>query len=179
MLTVLKRDFLPDEIGADMWEWRAITAGIPVDIFVAIAESLDQRGVIGRFSTFLEHTKPVGGEERVSSFNGLFHWAVPAGREIEAGREIGRFAILTHCYWRTPARAEQRQHHGCRTRAEGCGWAGRHDAHIIETARLHVHECLLGGRAEINLPEILTRRVSRVGESRDWHDRSTSPFVVI
>jgi len=28
------------------------------------------------------------------------HWAVPPGREIEAGEEIGRFAILTHCYWR-------------------------------------------------------------------------------
>jgi hypothetical protein len=25
---------------------------------------------------------------------------VPKGKEIEAGREIGRFAILTHCYWR-------------------------------------------------------------------------------
>jgi len=25
---------------------------------------------------------------------------VPPGREIEAGREIGRFDILTHCYWR-------------------------------------------------------------------------------
>jgi hypothetical protein len=56
--------------------------------------------VIGRFSTFLEHSKPVAGNESLSSFNGLFHWAVPAGREIEAGREIGRFAILTHAYWR-------------------------------------------------------------------------------
>ena len=60
-----------------------------------------QRGVIGRFSTFLEHTKPVGdASERLSSFNGLFHWAVPKGKEIEAGREIGRYRILTHCYWR-------------------------------------------------------------------------------
>jgi hypothetical protein len=25
---------------------------------------------------------------------------VPKGREIEAGREVGRFHILTHCYWR-------------------------------------------------------------------------------
>jgi hypothetical protein len=56
--------------------------------------------VIGRFSTFLEHSKPVAGEERLASFNGLFHWAVPRGWEIEAGCEIGRFAILTHCYWR-------------------------------------------------------------------------------
>ena len=37
---------------------------------------------------------------RVTRFNGLFHWAVPAGREIEAGSEVGRHLILTHCYWR-------------------------------------------------------------------------------
>jgi hypothetical protein len=36
----------------------------------------------------------------VTRFNALFHWAVPPGREIEAGRQIGRFHILTHCYWR-------------------------------------------------------------------------------
>lgn len=100
VLVVLKRDFAPDEIGLGMWERRARAAGIDPEVFFEIAEDLDRRGVIGRFSTFLEHTKPVAGEERLSSFNGLFHWAVPAGREIEAGREIGRFAILTHCYWR-------------------------------------------------------------------------------
>jgi hypothetical protein len=38
--------------------------------------------------------------ERVTRFNALFHWAVPPGREMEAGREVGRFDILTHCYWR-------------------------------------------------------------------------------
>lgn len=100
VLTILKRDFAPEEIGHDMWIRRARGAGIEPDVFLDIAEQLDRRGVIGRFSTFLEHTKPVAGEERVSSFNGLFHWAVPAGREIEAGCQIGRFAILTHCYWR-------------------------------------------------------------------------------
>jgi DNA-binding Lrp family transcriptional regulator len=100
VLVALKRDFTPDEIGDDMWENRARAAGIDIASFFEVAEDLDQRGVLGRFSTFLEHTKPVAGEERLSSFNGLFHWAVPAGREIEAGREIGRFAILTHAYWR-------------------------------------------------------------------------------
>jgi DNA-binding Lrp family transcriptional regulator len=100
VLVALKHDFAPDEIGEGMWERRARTAGIDEETFFTIAEDLDRRGVIGRFSTFLEHSKPVAGEERLSSFNGLFHWAVPPGREIEAGREIGRFAILTHCYWR-------------------------------------------------------------------------------
>jgi hypothetical protein len=100
VLVVLKRDFAPDEIGEGMWLRRALGAGIDPTVFFEIAEDLDRRGVIGRFSTFLEHSKPVAGEERVSSFNGLFHWAVPPGREIEAGCQIGRFAILTHCYWR-------------------------------------------------------------------------------
>jgi len=100
VLTILKGDFAAEEIGPQMWERRAKRAGVDPAVFFEVAESLDRRGVIGRFSTFLEHTKKIGGEERVSSFNGLFHWAVPAGREIEAGCQIGRFAILTHCYWR-------------------------------------------------------------------------------
>jgi DNA-binding Lrp family transcriptional regulator len=100
VLMALKRDLDPDEVGPGLWTRRALAAGIDPGTFLAIAEDLDRRGVIGRFSTFLEHSKPVAGEERLASFNGLFHWAVPRGREIEAGCEIGRFAILTHCYWR-------------------------------------------------------------------------------
>ena len=56
--------------------------------------------MIGRFSTFLEHVKPLSSGERVTKFNALFHWAVPAGKEIDAGREVGRFHIMTHAYWR-------------------------------------------------------------------------------
>jgi hypothetical protein len=37
---------------------------------------------------------------RVTRFNALFHWTVPSSREIEAGGEVGRHHILTHCYWR-------------------------------------------------------------------------------
>jgi DNA-binding Lrp family transcriptional regulator len=93
VLVALKRDFKAEEIGLDLWRPRAAEAGLSLDEFFQVAVSLDQRGVIGRFSTFLEH-------KRVQSFNGLFHWAVPKGNEIEAGREIGRYTILTHCYWR-------------------------------------------------------------------------------
>ena len=50
----------------------------------------NRRKVIGRFSTFLEHVKPLKTGERVTKYNALFHWAVPPGREIEAGREVGR-----------------------------------------------------------------------------------------
>jgi DNA-binding Lrp family transcriptional regulator len=101
VLVALKRDLAIDEITDDVWARRASDAGVPLDEFIEVAKSLDARGVIGRFSTFLEHTKPVGdASERLSSFNGLFHWALPKGKEIEGGREIGRFRILTHAYWR-------------------------------------------------------------------------------
>ena len=36
----------------------------------------------------------------MTRFNALFHWAVPPGREIETGREVGRHYIMTHAYWR-------------------------------------------------------------------------------
>ncbi|MCU1227775.1 MAG: Lrp/AsnC family transcriptional regulator [Acidobacteria bacterium] len=100
VLTALKRELDVEEIGPDLWRGRAEEAGVPLDEFFEVAESLNKRGVIGRFSTFLEHVKPHAGGERVTRFNALFHWAVPHGREIEAGREVGRFHILTHCYWR-------------------------------------------------------------------------------
>jgi hypothetical protein len=100
VLTALKRELEPEEIVRDLWRARANEAGIPLDQFFEVAESLNKRGVIGRFSTFLEHVKPLTTGERVTRFNALFHWAVPPGCELEAGREVGRFHILTHCYWR-------------------------------------------------------------------------------
>ena len=100
VLTALKRELTPDEVRRDLWERRAEAAGIPLETFYETAESLNKRGVIGRFSTFLEHVKPLESGERVTRFNALFHWAVPPGRELEAGRQVGRFHILTHCYWR-------------------------------------------------------------------------------
>ncbi|HEX6083397.1 MAG TPA: Lrp/AsnC family transcriptional regulator [Thermoanaerobaculia bacterium] len=100
VLTAVKRELTADEVTRDLWERRAAEAGVPLEQFYEIAESLNARGVIGRFSTFLEHVKPLQTGERVTRFNALFHWAVPPGRELEAGREAGRFHILTHCYWR-------------------------------------------------------------------------------
>jgi hypothetical protein len=100
VLMALKRELAPEEITENLWEPRAREADLPLPVFCEIAESLDERKVIGRFSTFLEHVKPTATGERVTRFNALFHWAVPKGREIEAGREIGRHDILTHCYWR-------------------------------------------------------------------------------
>jgi DNA-binding Lrp family transcriptional regulator len=100
VLAALKREFRVDEIRPDPWRARAAEAGVPLETFLDIARSLNQRQVIGRFSTFLEHVKPLATGERVTRCNALFHWAVPPGREMEAGREIGRHHILTHAYWR-------------------------------------------------------------------------------
>jgi DNA-binding Lrp family transcriptional regulator len=101
VLTPLKREFQSDEIlPTNLWAARAAEAGLSFDEFCRVARSLDRRGLIGRFSTFLEHVKPLASGERVTRFNGLFHWAVPPGREIEAGMQVARHEIMTHCYWR-------------------------------------------------------------------------------
>lgn len=71
-----------------------------LDDFCALAEDLNRRKVIGRFSTFLEHVKRLASGERITKFNALFHWAVPPGRELEAGGEVGSHHIMTHAYWR-------------------------------------------------------------------------------
>jgi hypothetical protein len=100
VLTALKREFAPDELVRDLWQARADAAGVTLDEFVRVATSLNERRVIGRFSTFLEHVKATANDERVTRYNALFHWAVPPGREVDAGREVGRHYTITHAYWR-------------------------------------------------------------------------------
>ncbi len=100
VLLALKREFAADEIGRNPWRARADEAGVALETFFEIAEALSRRKIIGRFSTFLEHVKPSTAGVRVTRFNALFHWAVQPGREFEAGSEVGRHDILTHCYWR-------------------------------------------------------------------------------
>jgi hypothetical protein len=100
VLCELKREFSPDEIQENLWQPRAHASGVSLEEFITIATSLNQRKVIGRFSTFLEHVKTLKTGEQVTKYNALFHWAVPQGREIDAGREVGRFHIMTHAYWR-------------------------------------------------------------------------------
>lgn len=99
-LEAMKREFEPGELTRDLWSQRAREAGLSLAEFCALGEDFNRRKIIGRFSTFLEHVKPQTDGERVTRFNALFHWAVPAGREIEAGREVGRHHIMTHAYWR-------------------------------------------------------------------------------
>jgi DNA-binding Lrp family transcriptional regulator len=100
VLLALKREFGLEEIQPHPWLSRAREADLPLEVFFEVAEALNEKKIIGRFSTFLEHVKPSATGVRVTRFNGLFHWAVPTGREKEAGSEVGRHEILTHCYWR-------------------------------------------------------------------------------
>ena len=100
VLLSLKEELEPEEVIRNCWDKRAEIAGVSLDRFCKVAEVLDQKKVIGRFSTFLEHVKPSDAGKRVTRFNGLFHWAVPKGREQEAGGEVGRHHCMTHAYWR-------------------------------------------------------------------------------
>jgi DNA-binding Lrp family transcriptional regulator len=100
VLAALKREFAPDEIVRDIWRARAEQAGVSLEEFARVARGLSERRVIGRFSTFLEHVKATANDERVTRYNALFHWAVSPGREIDAGREVGRHFVITHAYWR-------------------------------------------------------------------------------
>ncbi len=100
VLDALKREFAAHELLRGLWRARAAEADVELDEFYRVAETLQARGVIGRFSTFLEHVKPTAGNQRVTRYNALFHWRVPRGRELEAGGEVGRHYIMTHAYWR-------------------------------------------------------------------------------
>ena len=100
VLLALKEELSLDEISENPWLGRADIANVSYERFCEVASELNRKKVIGRFSTFLEHVKPSQSGERVTRFNGLFHWAVPKGMEQRAGAEIGRHFILTHCYWR-------------------------------------------------------------------------------
>jgi hypothetical protein len=100
VLVALKREFAPEELVRDLWAARAREAGVDLQAFFDVARDLQQLGVIGRFSTFLEHVKATAGNERVTRYNALFHWAVAPGLEVRAGCEVGRHYVITHAYWR-------------------------------------------------------------------------------
>ena len=100
VLMVLKESLQPHELVREPWVERANSIGLSHEEFCAIAKDLDNRRVIGRFATFLNHT---GGSNKHSGTGaaGLFHWAVPQGMEERAGAECGRHICMTHCYWRS------------------------------------------------------------------------------
>ncbi|MEX0657651.1 MAG: hypothetical protein WD080_00810 [Egibacteraceae bacterium] len=100
VVVALKREFAPEELRPDPWVPRAAEAGETIEDFCAIAESLNERRIVGRFSTFLEHVKRHADGTRVTRYNALFHWRVPQGMEVRAGQEVGRHHCMTHAYWR-------------------------------------------------------------------------------
>jgi DNA-binding Lrp family transcriptional regulator len=172
ILTALKREFAPLEIQPSPWLKRAQEAGVSLDEFFAVAEDLTKRKIIGRFSTFLEHVKPSLGGVRVTRFNALFHWAVPLGREMEAGGEVGRHEILTHCYWRE-AGAEFR-HVNIMAVAHGTDKAvllehkAAIDRHLAERGiPVSYTNVFWGGRSEIKpseiSPQIYLRWLKEIG----------------
>lgn len=101
VLLALKESLSPEEITENPWNARAAALGMSVERFCAVAERLNEKRVIGRFATFLEHVRARSADGPVTQFNGLFHWAVPPGMEERAGAECGRHLCMTHCYWRT------------------------------------------------------------------------------
>lgn len=100
VLLAMKAELAADEIIENCWDKRAEEAGVSLEKFFEIAELLNKKKVIGRFSTFLEHVKKSSGGQQVTRYNGLFHWAVPKGMEMQAGAEVGRHHCMTHAYWR-------------------------------------------------------------------------------
>ncbi|HEV2179243.1 MAG TPA: hypothetical protein VGR59_02935 [Gemmatimonadaceae bacterium] len=159
VLERLKRELAVDEIVDDPWRARAAEAGVPLDEFLRVARALDERGVIGRFSTFLEHVKPSAAGTRVTRYNALFHWRVPPGRELEAGCEVGRHHILTHAYWREggPAFANvniMAVAHGT-DKAAVLAHKDAIDAHLAEASiDVSYTNVFWGGRSEIKPSEI-------------------------
>ena len=152
VLTALKREFAPEEIHEAPWVARAEEAGVSFEEFFAVAEDLTKRKIIGRFSTFLEHVKPSAGGVRVTRFNALFHWAVPAGARNGSGRR-SRAARDSDPLLLARGRAgiSQRQHHGGRARdrqsAPPRAQGGDRSASCGMRDAGFLHECFLG-RAE-------------------------------
>lgn len=100
VLLALKESLQTHEIVRSPWIERAQKLGISHERFCTIARLLDERGVIGRFATFLDHTRH-NNQQSGTGAAGLFHWTVPPGMEERAGAECGRHICMTHCYWRS------------------------------------------------------------------------------
>ncbi len=166
VLEALKREFQPAEIGPELWAGRAIEAGESLDAFCEVAAELNRKAVIGRFSTFLEHVKPTAGGERATRYNALFHWAVPPGSEIAAGREVGRHDVITHAYWREAGPSFRNVNvmavaHGMEKEDVATHKAAI-DAHLAEACvPVSYTNVFWGGRSEIKPSEVLPAAYER------------------
>jgi AsnC-like ligand binding domain len=166
VLTALKREFEPRELVTHLWGPRADEAGVDLGTFYEVAQSLQARRLLGRFSTFLEHVKPVADGERVTRYNALFHWRVAEGQELAAGGEVGRHAIMTHAYWREGG--PEFNHVNVMGVAHGSdkdlvlAHKAAIDAHLAESGiEVSYTNVFWGGRSEIKPSEISPIEYSR------------------
>jgi hypothetical protein len=171
VLGALKREFAANEIVRDVWKARAAEAGLSFEEFVAVARELNARGVVGRFSTFLEHVKPTAGNERATRYNALFHWAVAGGLEIAAGCEVARHYVVTHAYWREGGPEFRNVNvmavaHGMEKEAVLAHKAAI-DAHLREAGiEFSYTNVFWGGRSEIKPSEIAPQAYREFCEAR-------------
>lgn len=162
VLLSLKESLAEDEFVPCPWEGRARAVGMSTERYCAVAETLDARGVIGRFATFLDHT---GKPSRAAGTGaaGLFHWTVPAGMEERAGGEVGRHICMTHCYWRSGGApfggAQIMGVTHAPTKAEVLAHKAAIDAHLAACGIPVLHTAVFWSeRAEIRPSEISPRR---------------------
>ena len=87
------------------WAARAAEAGVSLDEFYQVAEQLNARKVIGRFSTFLEHVKPSDRWSAGHAIQRAFSLGGAAGSRNRSGRR-GR-AGITSSRIATGARADR------------------------------------------------------------------------
>jgi DNA-binding Lrp family transcriptional regulator len=96
ILTALKREFAAEELIVNLWQPRADEAGVPLEKFLEIAEDFNRRGIIGRFSTFLEHVKPLkGGDHGTDKAMVLAHKAAIDAHLATVGIPI----LYTNVFW--------------------------------------------------------------------------------
>jgi hypothetical protein len=159
IMEAVKREFAPEELVEDLWNARAAEANVSLEEFFKVAEDLNERRVVGRFSTFLEHVKKLSTGEQVTRYNALFHWAVPVGRELDAGREVGRHYIMTHAYWREGGPEFRNVNvmgvaHGT-DKAKVLAHKAAIDQHLAEAGiKVSYTNVFWGGRSEIKPSEI-------------------------
>jgi DNA-binding Lrp family transcriptional regulator len=148
VLVALKREFEPEEIQPSPWVARAAEAGVSVEEFYRVAEELNARKIVGRFSTFLEHVKPSSGGVRVTRFNALFHWAVPPGRSSKRAASWAPSHSHALLLARSGAGVQEREHHGSRARHRQSALARAQTRHRRTRRRVRhsgdLHERLLG-----------------------------------
>ncbi|MDF1824183.1 MAG: Lrp/AsnC family transcriptional regulator [Verrucomicrobiales bacterium] len=173
VLLAIKTELTLEEINEDPWGPRAKAIGMDTEKFFKIAETLDEKKAIGRFSTFLEHVKPSDTGKRVTKFNALFHWKVPEGMQQQAGSEVGRHQIMTHAYWREGGPRFGGVNimgvvHGTE-KAKVLEHKAAIDAHLAEVGiPLEYTNVFWGGRSEIKPSEISPKVYAEFHEK--WKD---------